>query len=149
MVTERWRYHVFRSFSDLNLSYTFARLAGLIVRRGEKMNAQVIPLPRRTGKLADAGLSDQDCFAIAAGLHALPGGSWLAQRDEEADGSVVMTLVADDEDALPAFVVRRDAAGFRLDSGTSSRSFGRYGDLAALLWSAGCLLGGDPGGNLT
>ena len=103
------------------------------------MSAQIIRLPPRPRPPVRGGLSDQECFAIAAGLHALPG--WSAQRDEEPDGSVVMALVAaEEEEAAPVFVVRRDAAGFRRDSFATCRTLGRYGSPSDLMGAARHLL---------
>ncbi|MBV9783370.1 MAG: hypothetical protein JO264_06080 [Acidisphaera sp.] len=57
------------------------------------------PHRARSEDAAGGGLSDNDCFAIAAAASRLPGG-WLAQRDEDARGHASMMLfpaVADGE----------------------------------------------------
>lgn len=82
------------------------------------------------------GLTDQDCFTIAASLRGLPGGAWLAQRDEETDGTVAMTLFATDEDSLPMFAVRREIGGFRLECGRSGCMLGHYTNMPELMRAA-------------
>lgn len=100
------------------------------------MTAEIIAFaarPRRRVRPAP-GLSDQDCFAVAAALRLLPG-SWLAQRDEAADGSVAMALFVDEWAAAPVFTVRRAPGGYRLDRGRAGGA-GPFGTLRETMLAA-------------
>lgn len=102
------------------------------------MSAQIIKLsPPRRMRMRQS-LSDQDCFRIAAALHAMPG-RWDAQRDEDADGVVAMALFATD-DAEPAFVVWRDPEGLQLED-ERAQALGRYDDVESLMRAAQRMMG--------
>lgn len=68
----------------------------------------VLLFPTRRERPPVGGLSDSDCFAIAAASRCLPG-RWLAQRDEDALGQATMTLIPVQGDGeAPALIIRRE-----------------------------------------
>lgn len=99
------------------------------------MSAQIIQMTIERRPPMPFSLSDQDCFSLAASMRILPG-HWYAQRDEDDDGTVVMSLYSSEDAAIPAFLIRRDATGFRLESEDSPAPIGRYSNLRELLWAA-------------
>jgi len=70
------------------------------------MTVLLFPTGRR--RPPAGGLSDSDCFAIAAASRCLPG-KWFAQRDEDALGQATMTLTpVHSEGEVPALIIRRE-----------------------------------------
>ena len=108
------------------------------------MSAQIISLPTLSSSsgparpVARRSLSDQDCFSIAAAMQVLPGG-WQAQRDEQPDGEIVMSLFVHEEDEAPAFMVRRN--GLRLRLLNTQAVIGDYGNVYELMSAARSALG--------